>query len=254
MKHYLSLERSISNKLTSTDTCALLMGIVFFIILVLLYQGNKTVVNNLIEEDGLIENLSALFWLEASIICFYRIATYSQRNKFLLYFWGIFCLLCFGEEISWGQRIFLYTVHSVQSISAQNEFNMHNINILSAPLGMSSFIKHGSNITWKGFLNAQNLFYLGFVIYFLLIPLVNKFKKVKLLKHKLHYQTPSFYFLISIWPIIILSFILSLYSEKFRAMIEIREMFMAFVVLFYVSFYLSRENRLLAVKLSEAQD
>ena len=82
------------------------------------------------------------------------------------------------------------------------------------------------------------------MIYFFLIILLMHFKKLRFLKNKIHYQAPSFYFIISVWTIIILSFVLSLSNIKIiklRAMIETREMFMAFVVLFYVSFYLDKD-------------
>jgi hypothetical protein len=227
---------------TSVDICALIMGVGGLIIFLLLYEGNKAVVLNLIKEDGLVENLSAFFWLQASIICFYRIMLNSQKNKLLLWFWCIFCFLCFGEEISWGQRIFHYSIHSIQHISAQHEFNIHNLSVLSTPLGMSRFLVRGTKIHWLGLLNVQNLFYIGFTIYFLIIPLLMKSEKLQLLKEKINYHIPSFYFLVSVWPIIILSFVLSLYTPKLRAMIETREMFMAFVVLFYVSFYLDKDN------------
>lgn len=240
----LILKKIFEANVTSVDVCALLMGVVGLIILLLLWEKNKDVVFNLIKEDGLVENLSAFFWLQASIICFYRIVVNSQKNKLLLWFWAIFCFLCFGEEISWGQRIFAYSVQSVQHISAQHEFNIHNLSFLSTQLGISRYLGHGGKINWLGLFNAQNLFYIGFLIYFLFVPILIHSKRLSFLKNKLHYHTPSFYFLISVWPIIILSFLLSLHSDiiKIRAMIESREMFMAFVVLFYVSFYLDKEG------------
>jgi hypothetical protein len=235
------IKESVSN-VTSIDICALIMGLAGLIIFLLLWEGNNAVILNLVKEDGLVENLSAFFWLQASTICFYRIMVNYQKNKLLLWLWAILCFLCFGEEISWGQRIFHFSIQSIQHISAQHEFNIHNLSVLSAPLGMSKYLMYGTKIHWSGLLNAQNLFYIGFTIYFLIIPLVMKTEKLRLLREKIDYHIPSPYFLISVWSIIILSFILSLYTPKFRAMIETREMFMAFVILFYVSFYLDKDN------------
>lgn len=236
----LVLKTNLASSVTSADVCALLMGIAGLIIFLLLWHGHDAEVIRITKEDGIVEYLSAFFWLQASIICFYRIAVNHQSNKILLWFWAIFCFLCFGEEISWGQRIFLYSVQAVQHASGQNEFNIHNLMILSTPFGISKYLMHGGKIDWMGLLNAQNLFYIGFGTYFLLIPLLMHFERLSLLKNKLHYHTPSFYYLFSVWPIVVLSFILSLTPDmaKMRAMIETREMFMAFAVLFYVSFYL----------------
>jgi hypothetical protein len=241
--HYI-LEKKVEFSLTSIDVCALLAGILSFALCLLLWQGNSAIVHNLIKEDGLVENFSAFFWLQASIICFYRIGVNSQNNKILLWFWAIFSFLCFGEEISWGQRIFKYSVDYVQHISAQQEFNLHNLSVLSTQLGMSRYLRHGHKINWLGLLNAQNLFYVGFLTYFLFIPLLMQSEKLNFIKKKFNYNTPSVYFLIAIWPTIILTFILALSPEmvRIRAMIETREMFMAFAVLFYVSFYLYQES------------
>jgi hypothetical protein len=237
--HYILTKRA-EFSITSIDVCALLAGILSFALCLLLWEGNRAIVHNIIKEDGIVENFSAFFWLQASIICFYRIGVNSQNNKILLWFWAIFCLLCFGEEISWGQRIFMYSVQAVQHVSDQHEFNIHNLTILSTKLGMSRYLMHEGKINWLGLLNAQNLFYLGFLTYFLFIPLLVQSKRLSFLKNKFNYKVPSFYFLISIWPTIILTFILALSPTmvRIRSMIETREMFMAFVVLFYVSFYL----------------
>lgn len=89
-------------------------------------------------EDGLIENIGALSFLLASVFFFmtaYRSsklqgqsrATHFDRPLALLALGG-FCFICFGEEISWGQRLFGYPVPDwLKDINRQDEWNLHNL-------------------------------------------------------------------------------------------------------------------------------
>jgi hypothetical protein len=237
----LAISDDIASNKSVTDICALLMGLVGFIIFLLIWQGNPSLVQHVTKEDGLIENLSALFWLEASVICFYRIATSPQDNKILLYFWGIFCFLCFGEEISWGQRIFSYSVNAIQGINLQNEINIHNIVAFNKGSGIFVLLKTGDwsklNLSWKFIFNMKRLFYVGFFMYFFIMPLLLRRDKYKYLQNKFHFTNPSNYFLIAVWPNIILFEFMSLILNN-DPLSETDEMFMAFAVLFYVVFYL----------------
>lgn len=233
----------MKKKLAATDVCALLMGLVGLIIFLLIWQGNKALVENLTQEDALIENLSAFFWLEASVICSYRIATSSQKSKLLLYFWACFCFVCFNEEISWGQRIFGYSIKFIEDASIQHEVSLHTLSCFCGKkLGLLEALKSGnwnwSNINLWALLAPQKLFYLGFLIYFLIIPLIVRFGKFKTLVGRIHYNLPGFYYLISIWSNIILFWILAKISDRGRSITETGEMFIAFAVLFYVIFYL----------------
>jgi len=80
-------------------------------------------------EDGLIENLTAIFLLATSLF-FLQIFFMTKRAiKLLLcvlFFFG------FAEEISWGQRILNFnTPESIMNVNRQDEFNIHNLDIFS---------------------------------------------------------------------------------------------------------------------------
>lgn len=89
-------------------------------------------------EDGLIENIGAISYLLASGVCSAAYAYSSglgnhlgdfrtQRNTFYLLL-GILFLICFGEEVSWGQRAFHWmTPEWLKEINLQGETNLHNI-------------------------------------------------------------------------------------------------------------------------------
>lgn len=76
-------------------------------------------------------------------------------------------LVCFGEEISWGQRIFGWgTPASLKEVNAQGEFNVHNLWLFQA--------KHPDG-TQKShlelMLNANRLYAIFWLVYCVLVPL-----------------------------------------------------------------------------------
>ena len=88
-------------------------------------------------EDHIIEYLSALFLICASLL-FFRSFLHSKNNgpsnglhwrAILFFILSLLFLVAGGEEISWGQRIFdLKTPDYLAHLNDQNEFNFHNIN------------------------------------------------------------------------------------------------------------------------------
>lgn len=89
-------------------------------------------------EDGPIENMGALSFLLASVVFFMtayrssRLHGQSGTNHFesplALLALGVFCFICFGEEISWGQRLFDFPVPAwLEGINRQGEWNLHNL-------------------------------------------------------------------------------------------------------------------------------
>lgn len=87
-----------------------------------------------VAEDGYSENVTAITLLVISVLFLIRILqTRRTRNKF----WLILNILIvlgsffgFGEEISWGQRIFsIETGEFFSQHNLQNETNLHNLQI-----------------------------------------------------------------------------------------------------------------------------
>jgi hypothetical protein len=210
-------------------------------IYIILLYGNDAFVTYLLREDGPIENLSAFFWIAASVTCFYRIVTSSQKRYLILYFWGIFSFICFGEEISWGQRIFSYSIESIQRINLNNEVNIHNLSFLNHNFGLIKALNNHKfneiNISLIGIFSINRAFYLGYMIYFLIIPLTVRFMKINYLKERFSYFPHNNLFIISNLINIILFFLSGLYFINI-AYSEVFEMFIALAVLFYVLFYL----------------
>ena len=90
--------------------------------------------HKMVAEDGFFENLTAIILLVISLLFFIRLVkTWRTRNRYWILLNVIIILgtfFGFGEEISWGQRIF--SIESGEFFSQhnlQNETNLHNLKI-----------------------------------------------------------------------------------------------------------------------------
>jgi hypothetical protein len=113
---------------------------------------------HLIREDGPVENASALFWFLAAFFLLissprrfpWKKSGPLQSLPYLLML--LFCVVCGGEEISWGQRILGFkTPELMTAINLQNETNVHNIGSISV---------------------FSNVFFLLTLIFFLYLPYI----------------------------------------------------------------------------------
>lgn len=155
----------------------IILLIIFYVPLITLDHG---VISNLIDEDGFYENLTAMLFLISGCLLLFLffssgqkgmgILTRIKKNVFYLLL-GLFFIICFGEEISWGQRMLnIETPESVQKINAQGEFNLHNIFIFHS-YDKNREIKYG----FKALITAPRLFALFWLFYCVVIPLTNEF-------------------------------------------------------------------------------
>ncbi len=81
----------------------------------------------LCDEDGIIENLTSLAFLVASV-AFLHHARKGNFQKLLTAGLGLLCVVAAGEEISWGQRVFgIQTPDAVREVNVQHELNLHNL-------------------------------------------------------------------------------------------------------------------------------
>jgi hypothetical protein len=101
-------------------------------VLILLLRLYKPAFRFLLEEDGVFEWVSFVFFALTGIFSL-MLASRLRKLKhpwqallFLLF--GLAMLFAAGEEITWGQRIFNWeTPEAVQEINNQDETNLHNI-------------------------------------------------------------------------------------------------------------------------------
>ena len=207
----------------------ILLGIVSILFI---WFGEPDNVSVLTREDGVVENLSAIFYMVGLFVSF--ISIFKAERILLPILWAALCFVFLGEETSWFQRIFHYSVPEVEQINAQNEFNLHNLDMFQGgrltdhTLGLSDFFK------------SQNLFRFGFFGYFLVIPLMMYNPIFKGLMSKVGYTRPDPGFTLGLLLVFVLSFILALYSPSSvkSALAETREMLYAFFIMLYVIAYI----------------
>jgi hypothetical protein len=122
------------------------------------------------KEDGLVETTGAILFLLTSLMFF---ITFSRNKNFFIFLLGCFFLLCFLEEISWGQRIFnIDTPQSLENVNVQKEINIHNLNIFE---GLTEDGKRKAGLALM--LSAERLFSLFWFMYCCLLPFINMFHK-----------------------------------------------------------------------------
>jgi hypothetical protein len=159
----------------------------------------------------------------------------SKNSKFQIpILWVVLCLVFLGEETSWFQRIFDYSIPEVEQINTQNEFNLHNLNMFQGGRLTNSTIK------LSDFFKSQNLFRFGFFAYFLAIPLMINIPMVKGLMSKVGYHKPDTGFTLGLLLVFVLSFVFAPFSPSNvrSALAETREMLYAFFIMLYVMAYI----------------
>jgi hypothetical protein len=85
-----------------------------------------------VQEDGIVENLTALFLFLCSVVCLFRVFEYRKMKKTWWIFTYVALTILFffaaGEEISWGQRIFgIQSSEFFLEHNKQAETNLHNM-------------------------------------------------------------------------------------------------------------------------------
>lgn len=145
----------------------------------------------LTEEDGVIESLAPIFYFfGAGILSCIYFKSKSQnrhylfklkRNIFFLLL-AIFLVVCAGEEISWGQRMFgIESPDFFKKENAQKEINIHNL------YTFEPYNENGIEKTGPNFYTSDRLFALVWILYCILIPLINtNFSIVRNVINKIH--------------------------------------------------------------------
>jgi len=203
-----------------------------FTVLTFIYFGDPEISFTLTREDGLIEGLTAVLYAIGLAACIFT-AQKTQWRAALPIIWIFLCFVFLGEETSWLQRQLDYSVPAIEQVNAQNEFNLHNLQIFQ-----------GGNLTEGSFevsslLKSQNIFRLGFFGYFLIIPLLIKQRDLGRLADDVGYRTQNRAFPLTIIAIFIFSFGLTLIAPKGlkSSIAETREMLYAFFIAIYILTY-----------------
>ena len=145
------------------------------IFLIFLYLFKETENNFILSEKGIIENLTAVFYIFAVYFSYKLFKLKCGKEKYFFGLWLFLCFIFLGEETSWFQHYLGYdTPEKIAVLNAQQEFNLHNITTSNGSL-TDAISKN--KFQFSILLKSQNLFNIGFGIYFLIIPLLARFGK-----------------------------------------------------------------------------
>ena len=140
------------------------MSMVAICVCTSMYFINPSIYNEIVKEDGVIEYISAIALLISSAIIFKSIFNNKKHlklsQKIGLIIMSVVLFFGFGEEISWGQRIFnINSPDFFLENNLQSETNIHNLNIYGIKLNKWIF---------------TYLLVGLFSIYFLFIPIISR--------------------------------------------------------------------------------
>lgn len=154
--------------------------LLFFLSYLMLFVTSPEVERSLTAEDHLYENQQAVCDLLASALFlvtflkdhsgndFHILRT--RKNVFFLLLAVVF-FFGFGEEISWGQRIFGWrTPASLAQINVQGETNIHNIEVFAAEDAQGN-----RKSFWAAMLDINRVFSMFWFSYCFVIPVLDKF-------------------------------------------------------------------------------
>lgn len=197
-------------------------------------------------EFGLVETVSAFSypvgaWLALRLAR--RTAGWARAHWVM---WLVLCILFFGEETSWLQHWLGYaTPERVKAVNDQSEFNLHNLRALTADEPLIG--ADGAHILLKPLLSAQNLFYAGFAVYFLLLPLAMLRNRVRNFMRRLGTPHLGPIFVLMVWWPMTLSALLSVvYRHDIAAKVfiaEVREMFCALFIASFIAMAYAAHRR-----------
>lgn len=125
--------KMVFGKITSLEKWTyVFMGIICVVAVILGFSDDVLFDNRFANEDGVVENFTALVLLGVTIVCGIRLVRYWKSRMWMwLFGTGLFAILFFfaaGEEISWGQRIFGWESNDYfMENNSQKETNIHNL-------------------------------------------------------------------------------------------------------------------------------
>ena len=161
-------------------TFFVILSILFFLSYLMLFVSTPETVRALTAEDHLYENTEAVGNLFTSILFLILFIKAKPGNDFHIFktrrnvFFLLLAILFFfgfGEEISWGQRIFNWqTPAQLAQMNVQSETNIHNIEIFNY-----IDLEGNRKSFWARFLDFNRIYSIFWFTFCFVIPLLDKY-------------------------------------------------------------------------------
>lgn len=118
------LEKGLDSKVAVFGYCCLCLNALFFSYILV---GDPWTFRLLSQEDRLMENLTAVWFLLAGLLLFATaLVERSFFRRCIYILGGLAMMFVCGEEINWGQRIFGFATPDLMGLNARKPFNVHN--------------------------------------------------------------------------------------------------------------------------------
>jgi hypothetical protein len=230
----------------------LFSAIIFSYSVYLFFDVNT--VSNIGREDHLFEWLTAVCFLLVSVI---SIILFFRTRNFIYLFFAIFFFGGFGEEISWGQRIFDFkTPETLEHVNVQHEFNVHNIELLNR----SDFSGNTRNGIAR-LLEVNFMFKLFSLLYGILVPiLVVHIKEIRSFTDRIKLPVPplsiGIFFLINwfVFRFVLNHLPLGVEFQYYDTDTELFEFISSFIFLIISIFFLINKDQYPASEITEVKE
>ncbi len=184
-------------------------------------------INWLTEEDGVVEWLTAGLFLLAAVVCGLAVWRVAGSQRVGRVVWATLAFLFMGEEVSWFQRVIGFSTPQFLKGNVQGEANFHNLPTLTP-----HDVDRATDL-----ITSQGLFYVGFLLYFALFPLLclASSKLGRLAKRWGFFPLPIGA-VVAIWVPILVSFAVALalpHGPNRFGLTEIRELLFAVAIAGY---------------------
>ncbi len=211
-------------KLSLVEKLVLVVVLIVLAAGLYLYYTDIPAFEDFVKEDHLVEWLTVIGLLLASIVSFYRFFSLFRIRKpwFLLvnFILGVLLFVAAGEEISWGQRILgIESSEYFKQNNLQGETNLHNLEINGVKINKLVFttilgaalviylvvfpLVYSRNMAFKKFIDRSGISIarlyqvLGFLVVVLLSSLIRHDKNPELLEC----GASLLFFLVIIYPV-----------------------------------------------------
>jgi hypothetical protein len=194
------------------------------------------------QENSPIETLSALAYLVGAGAASLGALHSRGFPRLYLILWAAFSILCFGEETSWVQHQLGYdTPVALAELNEQGEFNLHNLR----PFHGGALLSDDRGDRRMLALKSQHLFQLGFVAFFLVLPLLVRLRPIAAALHRLNIAYPGLSFAAVVWLPILVTVALAFASAGATkaAVAEIRELVYALAIGSFLTLASARLSR-----------
>ena len=177
--------------------------------------------DELMGELGLVEILTDFFLFVSILICGVGIVRTRRALRYWCVFWLGLCVLLLLEETNFLQIYLKYeTPEYFSTHNVQDEVSLHNLTYFTRD-------DHGFGYI----VNAQNAFRVGFITYFLVIPISMYLRPTRLLQKLFDSVRLPIAVGLAIWVPIGISIIPALLDDQIRRdLSEVREMCYAYAI------------------------